>query len=68
VSLLVHEGRNIIEVGRQVGHSAVVCQRDYAQVFDETSPFDRKSAMEIIYEARTAAERPAPADEQQEAR
>jgi site-specific recombinase XerD len=58
VSLLVHEGRNIIEVGRQVGHSAVVCQRDYAQVFDDHDPTQRLNAIEIIAAAREAAARP----------
>jgi hypothetical protein len=57
VSLLVHEGRNIIEVARQVGHSPVICQRDYGQVFDDSDPADRQPAADIIAAARAAAER-----------
>jgi site-specific recombinase XerD len=55
VSLLVHEGRNIVEVARQVGHSPEVCLRDYAQIFDEHDPTDRKPAEEIIRIARENA-------------
>lgn len=54
VSLLVHEGRNIVEVARQVGHSPEVCLRDYAQVFDEQDPDHRKPAGQVIAEARFA--------------
>lgn len=55
VSLLVHEGRSIVEVARQLGHSPVVCLRDYAQVFDDHDPADRKPAVEVIRQAREAA-------------
>lgn len=55
VSLLVHEGRNIVEVARQVGHSAEICLRDYLSVFDDHDPADRKPAAQIITEARAAA-------------
>jgi site-specific recombinase XerD len=55
VSLLVHEGRSIVEVARQVGHSPAICLRDYAQVFDEHNPADRKPAVEVIRAARAAA-------------
>lgn len=55
VSLLVHEGRSIVEVARQVGHSPAICLRDYSQVFDEADPLDRKPATQIIAEARAAA-------------
>lgn len=57
VSLLVHEGRNIVEVARQCGHSPEVCLRDYAQVFDEHDPNDRQTAVQIIAAARTEARR-----------
>lgn len=55
VSLLVHEGRNIVEVARRCGHGPEVCLRDYAQVFDDFDPADRKPAEDLIREARDAA-------------
>lgn len=55
VSLLVHEGRSIVEVARQLGHSPEICLRDYAQVFDDFDPAARRPATEIIAEARAAA-------------
>ena len=47
----------VIEVARQVGHSPVICLRDYAQVFDDQSPDHRVPAAEAIYAARAAAPR-----------
>lgn len=55
VSLLVHEGRSIVEVARQLGHSPEVCLKDYAQVFDEHDPAARESADDVIRAARSAA-------------
>lgn len=55
VSLLVHEGRSIIEVARQVGHSPVICLRDYGQVFDDADPAERRTAEDIIAAARAEA-------------
>ncbi len=55
VSLLVHEGRSIVEVARQVGHSPAICLRDYAQIFDDMDPADRKPAADVIRAARQAA-------------
>lgn len=55
VSLLVHEGRSIIEVAAQVGHSPAISLRDYGQVFDETDPTKRVTAAEAIRNARIAA-------------
>jgi site-specific recombinase XerC len=55
VSLLVHEGRNIVEVAAQVGHSPVICLRDYAQVFSDQDPADRQPAADVIRAARAAA-------------
>lgn len=52
VSLLVHEGKSIVEVARQLGHAPEVCLRDYAQVFDDTDPRDRRPAAEIILASR----------------
>lgn len=48
VSLLVHEGRNIVEVARILGHGPAICLRDYAQVFDEHDPADRMPAEQVI--------------------
>jgi site-specific recombinase XerD len=55
VSLLVHEGRNIVEVARQVGHSPVICLRDYAQVFDDQDPDSRVAAAAAVEHARAQA-------------
>jgi site-specific recombinase XerD len=55
-TLLVHEGRSIVEVARQMGHSPAICLRDYAQVFDEFDPAERKPAEQIIVDARAAAQ------------
>jgi site-specific recombinase XerD len=57
VSLLVHEGRSIVEVASQVGHSPAICLRDYAQIFDESDPSQRVPAAVAIRRARAAAER-----------
>ncbi len=35
VSLLIHEGRNVVEVARQAGHSPSVCLDVYAHEFQE---------------------------------
>jgi hypothetical protein len=35
-----------------MGHSPAICLRDYAQVFDEFDPAERKPAEQIIAEAR----------------
>lgn len=55
VSLLIHEGRNIVEVARQVGHSPEICLRDYAQIVEDFDPANRRSATETIRAARAAA-------------
>lgn len=54
-SLLVHEGRSIVEVARIMGHSPAICLRDYAQIFDEFDPDNRIDADESIRRARAAA-------------
>jgi site-specific recombinase XerC len=51
-SLLIYEGLNVVEVARQLGHSAATCLRDYASVFEEFDPAARRPAEEIIREAR----------------
>lgn len=35
VSLLINEGRTVVEVARQTGHSAATCLKHYAHLFDE---------------------------------
>lgn len=67
VSLLVNEGRSIVEVARWLGHSPEVCLRDYAQVFDEFDPAQRKPADEVIRAAREAANAPAARPEERSA-
>jgi len=52
VSLLIFEGHTVVEVARQAGHSAEMCLRHYARVFDEYDPGLRRSAEEQIAAAR----------------
>jgi integrase len=54
-SLLIYEGRNVVEVAEQLGHSAQTCLRDYAGVFAEFDPDDRVSAEAAVQRAREAA-------------
>lgn len=58
-SLLVHEGRTIVEVAAQLGHSAAMCLSTYAQVFDDADPSKRQPAGDTIRAARAAANTPA---------
>ncbi len=53
-TLLIHEGRTIVEVARQLGHSASTCLKDYAGVFEEFDPAQRVTADEAIAAARSA--------------
>jgi integrase len=53
-TLLIHEGRTIVEVARQLGHSASTCVKDYAGVFEEFDPAQRVTADEAIAAARAA--------------
>ena len=52
VSLLIHEGRSVIEVARQAGHSATMTLDVYAHVFDEFDVAERMSAEDRIAQAR----------------
>jgi integrase len=52
VSLLIHEGRSIVDVARQAGHSATMTLDVYAHVFDEFDPSERVSAENQIAQAR----------------
>ena len=53
VSLLIHEGRNVVEVARQAGHSPKLALDTYAHVFDEFAIEDRLSAEEQIRRVRS---------------
>jgi hypothetical protein len=64
VSLLIAEGRSIVEVARQAGHSATMALDTYVHVFDEPDGAERMSAEQAIRKARAEARatlvRPAP--------
>ena len=51
-SLLLHEGRSVIYVARQLGHSAAVCLRTYGHVIEELDEAPRISAEDAILVAR----------------
>jgi hypothetical protein len=51
-SLLIFEGMNVVEVAEQLGHSAQTCLEDYAGVFAEFDPANRRAAEDVINEAR----------------
>ena len=53
VSLLIHEGRSVVEVARQAGHSPKMALDTYAHVFDEFALEDRLPAEEHIRRARS---------------
>jgi integrase len=52
VSLLIHEGRTVVDVARQAGHSPTMTLDVYAHVLDEFDPGERVSAAEQIRRAR----------------
>ena len=52
VSLLIHEGRSVVEVARQAGHSPTMTLDVYAHVFDEFDITERVSAEDQIAQAR----------------
>jgi integrase len=53
VSLLIAEGRSVVEVARQAGHSATMALDTYGHVFDELDGAERISAEQAIRKART---------------
>ena len=57
VSLLVWEGRNVLEVAEQAGHSPQTCLRDYARILAEDEPGQRVTAEERIRRARDRGQR-----------
>jgi integrase len=52
VSLLIAEGRNVVDVARQAGHSPTVALDTYAHVFEEFDPAVRMNAADRIRKAR----------------
>ena len=54
VSLLIHEGRNVVEIARQAGHSPTMTLDVYAHVFDEFDVSERFSAEDQICRARAS--------------
>jgi len=52
VSLLISEGRSILEVACQAGHSPTMTLNVYGHVFDEFDPTDRTPAAQRILDAR----------------
>jgi integrase-like protein len=52
VSLLIHEGRSVVEIARQAGHAPTMTLGTYAHVFDEFALEDRLPAEEQIRRAR----------------
>ncbi len=54
VSLLIAEGRTVIDVAQQAGHSPETCLRYYAHLFAEFDPGVRVSAEEEVRKARRA--------------
>ena len=51
-SLLIAEGRSIVEIAAQLGHSPTVCLDTYGHVFAELKSKDATSAEELIRNAR----------------
>jgi integrase len=58
VSLLIHEGRSVVEVARQAAHSPKMALDTYAHVFDEFALEDRLPAEEQIRRARSGEDVP----------
>jgi hypothetical protein len=53
-SLLLHEGRSVIYVARQMGHDARLTLTRYGHVIDELEDTPRANAEEVIRDARNA--------------
>jgi site-specific recombinase XerD len=51
-SLLVHEGRSIVEVAALLGHSPTTLVRDYARILGDADPSARRPADVVVAEAR----------------
>jgi integrase len=55
VSLLIAEGQTVIEIARQAGHSPTVTLETYGHVIEELEGAPRRSAEDVIREARGAS-------------
>ena len=55
-SLLLHEGRSVIYVARQLGHGAALTMRTYGHVIDELEDEPRIAAEAAILEARRGSD------------
>jgi integrase len=53
-SLLLHEGRSVVEVAAQLGHSVAVCQGTYAHVIPELAGARRVRSSTAVERARRA--------------
>jgi integrase len=53
-SLLLHEGRSVVYVARQLGHSTAVCLRTYGHVIEELDEAPNITAEDAIIAARVA--------------
>lgn len=62
VSLLIHEGRSVVDVARQAGHSPTMTLDVYAHVFDEFDIAERVSAEDQIAQARSVVSGSCPPD------
>jgi integrase len=62
VSLLIHEGRSVVDVARQAGHSPTMTLDVYAHVFDEFDIAERVSAEDQIEQARRDVSESCPPD------
>jgi integrase len=56
VSLLFAEGRTVIEVARQAGHSPTMALATYGHVIEELEGAERRPAEDVIREARAGTE------------
>jgi hypothetical protein len=58
VSLLVWEGRTMLDVATQAGHGVDVCEMYYARIFEAYDPAHRTSADAAILAARQTRRTP----------
>jgi integrase len=57
VSLLIAEGRSVLDVARHAGHSPTMTLDVYGHVFDDFDPVDRTAAAQRVKDARGLAGR-----------
>lgn len=55
VSLRVWEGRDVVTIAKETGHSPETLLRHYADVFADFDPTGKRPAVDVIREARAAA-------------